>query len=577
MEPSLESVTSGYELFKHTELDQNKPSLRLIQILPDLSKENLVQCKLIHALLPPSYLHAEDREDHSITIQSQEGASIAETDEESNDSAINYLCLSYMWGDPLRQHAITINGKRFQVRRNLWGFLRMAREKLPHVYLWIDALCIDQSNTLERNHQVQQMGSIYSRADMVLLWLGNDVELEHVLHSVSMGKKGRDMQTFIDSLHLLEGISESRSRPGRADITYLTDVSNPNLASSSVGSVLFKEPLTGLEGFDFFADATGKVEKRLEKITENEYWSRAWVIQEVLLAKRTFILAGRVAHSLRSLALRYRDAVPHYRDNPFETIVDILLQKSLTRGNTQAFKTWGVVNLVHWFRNTKCFIQRDRIYSLLALCKEGEKLKVDYNIPEQRLLRQVLSLRESHMCFCSAAAVSHALGPWKFDTEQHSTDETAFIETHVYSCALSSAVCPFCANWVPFSWTRKRGLLFCLGTACPDMQGHLYWEQYGNFESSNRQNESSAPSAGAMYAQFRSNNKSHLLCDEGAGVNIKQSEWNDVYLLRFTFRTFVEMLKEDFATNGLGLNACTNMWPNSSDGRIGEGRLRFCT
>ncbi|KAF2188674.1 hypothetical protein K469DRAFT_499875, partial [Zopfia rhizophila CBS 207.26] len=38
----------------------------------------------------------------------------------------------------------------------------------------VDAICIDQSNTGERKSQVSMMGDIYSIAEKVLVWLGND-------------------------------------------------------------------------------------------------------------------------------------------------------------------------------------------------------------------------------------------------------------------------------------------------------------------------------------------------------------------------------------------------------------------
>jgi hypothetical protein len=44
-----------------------------------------------------------------------------------------------------------------------------------------DSVCIDQANTAERNHQVSQMGQIYSRAERVYLWLGANKELAPVL------------------------------------------------------------------------------------------------------------------------------------------------------------------------------------------------------------------------------------------------------------------------------------------------------------------------------------------------------------------------------------------------------------
>jgi hypothetical protein len=38
--------------------------------------------------------------------------------------------------------------------------------------LWIDAICINQKDTAERNEQVKQMGKIYKFAERVIVWLG---------------------------------------------------------------------------------------------------------------------------------------------------------------------------------------------------------------------------------------------------------------------------------------------------------------------------------------------------------------------------------------------------------------------
>lgn len=43
-----------------------------------------------------------------------------------------------------------------------------------HRHLWVDAICIDQSNVSERNHQVQLMKQIYSSAERVLVYIGEE-------------------------------------------------------------------------------------------------------------------------------------------------------------------------------------------------------------------------------------------------------------------------------------------------------------------------------------------------------------------------------------------------------------------
>jgi hypothetical protein len=76
---------------------------------------------------------------------------------------------------------IRINERICHVGKNLHSFLHHARRTLFFTHLWIDALCIDQGNTAGRNQQVQQMGRIYSLTQTVLVWLGDDVEIEDLL------------------------------------------------------------------------------------------------------------------------------------------------------------------------------------------------------------------------------------------------------------------------------------------------------------------------------------------------------------------------------------------------------------
>jgi hypothetical protein len=78
----------------------------------------------------------------------------------------SYTALSYTWGSPPDTQEITVNGNSFPVRENLARFLeqmRLDRKGKGWRYFWIDAICIDQSNISERNHQVGLMKQIYSQ------------------------------------------------------------------------------------------------------------------------------------------------------------------------------------------------------------------------------------------------------------------------------------------------------------------------------------------------------------------------------------------------------------------------------
>lgn len=87
-----------------------------------------------------------------------------------------YRALSYVWGVGGKSAIIRVDGCAFEVTENLRNFLvRFRSESDPRV-LWIDAVCINQSEILERNAQVRLMKQVYEEADSVVIWLGETVE-----------------------------------------------------------------------------------------------------------------------------------------------------------------------------------------------------------------------------------------------------------------------------------------------------------------------------------------------------------------------------------------------------------------
>lgn len=130
------------EEFSYAPLDPKNRSIRLIRIRSNLSPSGHIRCDIRHARL--------DHED--------------------------YVCLSYVWGPTDSTQWIMIGESLFEVRQNLWDFLNSARQLQRHasMWFWIDALCINQADVSERNHQVQQMAQTYENAQEVVSWLGTD-------------------------------------------------------------------------------------------------------------------------------------------------------------------------------------------------------------------------------------------------------------------------------------------------------------------------------------------------------------------------------------------------------------------
>ena len=100
-----------------------------------------------------------------------------------DDSTINaerrtpYEAVSWFWGRGAKDRLLRVDqdGRVYMlpISENLEGVLRALREVDKDRILWVDALCIHQTNLVERNEQVPKMNLIYSQASCVLIWVGD--------------------------------------------------------------------------------------------------------------------------------------------------------------------------------------------------------------------------------------------------------------------------------------------------------------------------------------------------------------------------------------------------------------------
>lgn len=111
----------------------------------------------------------------------------------------SYEALSYTWGDPLERREILVRSPSTFPTTTTTSRLSVTTNCLAALYnlrtaelrqLWIDAICIDQSNLGERHHQLSLMGGIYTAATCVVIFLGeagddSDVAMDYIrdLHS----------------------------------------------------------------------------------------------------------------------------------------------------------------------------------------------------------------------------------------------------------------------------------------------------------------------------------------------------------------------------------------------------------
>ncbi|KAF2666986.1 HET-domain-containing protein [Microthyrium microscopicum] len=185
---------------------------------------------------------------------------------------VEFYALSYVWGDPDVTEDIDVNGHALPVTTNLASALRNLRKiysthPVQRVY-WIDAICINQKSTVERNQQVLRMQDIYSSADRVLSWLGDHPSLVSGLRALEM---------FVNIMRHLP----SRSGAGAW---------RPSIFTHSTDFDL----ILGKEFWD------------LRLVFTDPYWSRIWIFQERLKARTMLLVCGQQMFPRSKLPTAYR-------------------------------------------------------------------------------------------------------------------------------------------------------------------------------------------------------------------------------------------------------------------------------
>ncbi|KAI0185306.1 heterokaryon incompatibility protein-domain-containing protein [Xylaria flabelliformis] len=94
----------------------------------------------------------------------------------SGAETCSYEALSYCWGPIDTSQVIYINQQGFRVSAALFRAIHHLRPREKSRTVWIDAICVNQSDLVERSSQVLLMQQIYSKAASVIVWLGKPVQ-----------------------------------------------------------------------------------------------------------------------------------------------------------------------------------------------------------------------------------------------------------------------------------------------------------------------------------------------------------------------------------------------------------------
>lgn len=90
-----------------------------------------------------------------------------------------YIGLSYYWGDDQNpSYHLECNGIEYPIPVAAYRALYRLRDRYVPTYIWIDTVCINQYDDLDRSKQVAKIRSIYQNAKEVVIYLGEHTKLE---------------------------------------------------------------------------------------------------------------------------------------------------------------------------------------------------------------------------------------------------------------------------------------------------------------------------------------------------------------------------------------------------------------
>jgi hypothetical protein len=344
--PTKNDLLSSFQgRFEYVPLDPLKNEIRLLQILPTskraIAKSDCVNCRLFNISL---------------------------------DEQPEYEALSYTWGAQNDMCSILLNGYNFEISRNLEAALIKLRASTPRT-LWVDAICIDQANDYERNHQVTKIRLIYAMTKRIHVWIGVGFNGSRLTFTLLKLLRGR----IVDS----SGIRSLLTNPS------------------------FLQHLL-----------------RLSELFTQEYFFRVWVTQEVVCAREAVVHCGTDSIGWSDLvAVQETIATNHFqslieadRHHPSPYLIQsFVFWGSRMMRLPKALDNDGLPELSGMLEqsyNKHTSDPRDHIYGIIGLTKarNDERLQIDYSTSVRQLFlvvcEYIISTSQKLDIICARAKVS---------------------------------------------------------------------------------------------------------------------------------------------------------------------------
>jgi hypothetical protein len=304
-----------------------------------------------------------------------------------------YLALSYCAGDHRQTVEIKVNGVAFNVFAGLGAALQQIRLNEEDMggrmqMIWTDQICINQSDAIERAHQVLLMRDIYHNSGRVMVWLGDDLDntrlrflkhhyqnLREILDSADDAPDSRHTGDMGSDLPGAENTPEA--------ILDFATTGYANLLLRYINNDGFARNWQSLRGF-----------------AAKPWWSRGWICQEIIVATSATLMFGNDAMDWQEFctvwpAIRktVRNFVQAVKDDP--SLLDGPVREMLTNCGLSQFEridfllgmqeAWHehsdrkIGSVLESARSCQVTDPRDRVYAFLGLVDSGYKIEPDYH------------------------------------------------------------------------------------------------------------------------------------------------------------------------------------------------------
>ena len=336
----------------------------------------------------------------STTAQSSIVCSLSQCDIDSFECPA-YSAVSYTWGEGAAEHRIYLEDHAggshrhrqsyFNVRSNLTNLLRHLRHRLHDRWLWIDALCIDQSSDDERIHQVKLMGKIYSRSNMVVAWIESS-DYPTALRRLLPKKRPQ--------VEPPQGVLQAVFQPKRKP-----QVDSPRTVVQTAFRVL-RSPNQNYR--------SGNISRYewecVYYFCSLPFWTRKWIIQEVILGPTVVLQAGyeilpitAVESFVEAITRTPSDPARYHDDHlPFRlsaykrtSAAALALHRPERRQGHDTCTT--LHKLLERYQNNECSQLCDHVYALYNLIvRNRAHLELDYTQTPSHRYKTVLQFLQDH-------------------------------------------------------------------------------------------------------------------------------------------------------------------------------------